>query len=38
MSNYSSLDTKISEIYVLYFQRHNALLFRSASKDPVYQV
>ena len=29
MSNYGSLDTKISEIYVEYFQKYNVLLFNS---------
>ena len=36
MSNYGSLDTKISEIYVKYFQRYDTLLSRIvASEDPV---
>ena len=34
MSNYCSLDTKISEIYVYCFQRHNKLLFRSSQWGP----
>ena len=37
MSNYGSLDTTISEICVLYFQRYNTLLFNSC-QDPAYNI
>ena len=34
MSNYGSLDAQILEMYVLYFQRYNTLLFRSRQWRP----